>query len=169
MSKKSEIPFDETIKVYLYFSNDGKLYAWTARKDEMMKFEAVRSMEKLHRRSKKLEDLEFRNFMSKYKDQQIISIPVQDGDDTIMICGTYEENAKLESFLEGIENKLIDLETYFTSISDSYSIDDDILDALGTLLSASDENQHKKKKGDYNKRYVRSYHIFYELFNDTFE
>ena len=166
MSKKSIVPFseDDSVKVYLYFY-EGKLYAWTSNFSERDNFEKVRS-KKLIRKKKELHETEFRNFMSKYKDQQIISIPVEDHGDYILICGTYDENAKLEKYIDEIEHRLSYLGAWFSVMIDEMNIDEDISNAINILLSSTSEVQDN---GDvYFRRHLKTYHMFYEMFKDTF-
>lgn len=153
---------EDEYKVFLYYL-DGKLYAWTIRKEDKEFFESQRNMKLFKRKKKILEPVVFRSFMSQYKDQQILDIPLESNGKTYLIRGTYAEDTKMTLEIEDILKALEHLDLYFLKVFNKDLLPEKYEKAVKVLLSYQSSVKNKEREF-----HVNSLSIFYDLFKFTF-
>lgn len=160
---KNNLMYDEDdVVVWLYYINH-KLYGWTTKKDDRNFFESQRNMNVFKRKKRIMNQVVFRGFMIKYKDQQIIDIPVEYGGKTYLIRGTYAEDSQLYLKCDEICKGLESLSRYFANINNNVDIPKKYKQSIDLLLHFSTLNENKDSVLNIN-----TLSLFYKLFKFTF-
>lgn len=153
---------EDEYKVYIYYI-DNRLYAWTIRKEDRDFFESQRNMKVFIRKKKRMEPIVFRGFMVKYKDHQILEIPLESDGCTYLIRGTYAEDTELSLKSDEILKTLDYLDLYFQKIIKRDILPDKYEKSIRTLLSFQTIAKNKDREFRIN-----SLSLFYNLFKFTF-
>lgn len=154
---------EDTVVFIYYLSN--KLYAWTTSKKDRDKFESVRNMKLFKRKKKVLEPIEFHAFAAKYKDQQIISIPLEHDGKVYMIYGTYQEDTevsyKIDEYIDFMNNIELLIHYMESEIPSKYR------KAIRELSKFYTKNKDEDDKYHLNANFD-TLMVFYKIFHNTF-
>lgn len=144
-------------KVWLFYK-DNSLYAFTADKHYSKNFKRMRNMNKFYVKKVKMTDEEFRGLLSKENKHQLFDNVLFDGKNDFMIATTYEEDEKLNSVCDDINDNLLKMEKQLMKLPFSSNV----RDVIGSLISF-----RKQFEKDVGFCYI-SLDIFFNLFSDTF-
>lgn len=115
-------------------------------------------MNKFYVKKVKMTDEEFRGLLSKENKHQLFDNVLFDGKNDFMIATTYEEDEKLNSVCDDINDNLLKMEKQLMKLPFSSNV----RDVIGSLISF-----RKQFEKDVGFCYI-SLDIFFNLFSDTF-
>lgn len=123
------------VKVYLFYY-DNYIYAFTATKDLAKKFRQQRCMKKLDYRVKKMDDVAWSIFSSKYSGSMLISNPYDSKNGVIELITTYSEEEQITTFTANLEDAREDcLSVAIDRIGFKKGIEFILRDGLGMLYT----------------------------------
>ncbi len=153
---------DDTTVYMFYFKNN--LYAWTTQKKDKQLFEDQRNIKVFRKKKVTFSPIKFHAFIQKYKEYQIIDIPVSSKGKDFSIYGTYFEDSVLSDSSERLLSEFEQIDLYFGNLFYNSHLPKKYENAVSMLLEYYNINK-KTSTSEFN---IDSLSIFYNLFKETF-
>ena len=161
------IDYDEDdVRVHMFYLG-GKLYAWTTSKKRKSEFLSQRNRSVFEIRKKWLDPITLKAFRQKYKDQELVQIPLDSKQGDLEIIATYAEDTRYGDYLSQIVNDLEDLIDYF---DDDPHLNEELPSKYRKAVETLLQIFTKERKPGFENVYVRTdgVSVFFNLFKNTF-
>lgn len=160
---------EDDLKVYLIYTCKKVLYAWTTSKKEKNLFIQQRKNSKFIVKKVVMNSMDYRVFMVRNKNKQIVDIPIESGGETYSLIATYEEDQMLEKEVDQLENRFEKVKKHIKQIEAFCDIPEKYLDAMKIMCDYNElvESYFNPGKKD-NIFNINSLTLFMDTFKNSF-
>ena len=165
MARSNNYDEEDALVYMLYF--EGKMYAWTTSKKMRNAFLDQRDRSKFTQKKEVLDPITMKAFHQKYKEQELIKIPLDSKQGNLEIIGTYAEDTMYSIDADQLVNELNDLIDYF---DDDYYLNEGLPSKYSKAVEDLLQVYTHERKPGFDETYVKldGIAIFFQRFKNIF-